>query len=301
MSISLKNPKILVVLGPTASGKSDLAVKLAKKFNSEIISADSRQVYKGLNIGTGKITKKEMSGIPHYLLDVASPKKTFTVSDFQTLSQKTIAKIIGKNKLPIICGGSAFYIDSLIYNFSLPSVPPNLKLRAQLEKKSTSALFSLLKKHDPARAKNIDRFNRRRLIRSLEIILSTGSPLPPLKKESPYQVLKIGLKKEPAELKKRIHLRLLKRIKSGMIAEVKKLHQKGLSFKRMESLGLEYRYLSRFLQNKITKDEMIKELESEINKYAKRQLTWWKPQTDIHWIKTEKEANSLVKNFLKNQ
>ncbi|MFA5173483.1 MAG: tRNA (adenosine(37)-N6)-dimethylallyltransferase MiaA [Candidatus Paceibacterota bacterium] len=299
MSITLKNPKILVILGPTASGKSDLAVKFAKKFNGEIISADSRQVYKSLNIGSGKITKKEMRGISHYLLDVANPKKTFTASDFQKHGIKAINKIIKKGKLPIICGGSAFYIDSLIYNFSLPSIPPNPKLRAQLEKKSTPALFALLEKHDPARAKNIDRFNRRRLIRSLEIILLTNLPLPPLKKESPYQILKIGIKKSKKELKKRIHLRLLKRMKIGMLKEVKNLHEKQkISWRRLEELGLEYRYLSLYLQNKMEKNAMLEKLETEINRFSKRQLTWWKPQTDIHWIKTEKEAKKLTDKFL---
>lgn len=300
MSITLKKPKIIVILGPTASGKSDLAVKLAKKYNGEIISADSRQVYKNLNIGSGKITKKEMRGVPHYLLDIVNPKKTFTASDFQKHGLKAVNKIIKKNKLPIVCGGSAFYIDSLIYNFSLPSVPPNPKLRSRLEKKTTISLFSLLKKHDPARAKNIDRFNRRRLIRSLEIVLSTNHPLHLLKKESPFQTLKIGLKKEKEELRKNIHVRLQKRMKKGMVKEIKNLHEKQkLSWHRLENLGLEYRYITLYLQNKINKNAMLEKLETEINRFAKRQMTWWKSQTDIFWIKKENESDLLVEKFLK--
>ena len=163
-----KSEKIIVVLGPTSSGKSDLAVALAlrlssgqaqKKFGirgAEIISADSRQVYQGMNLGSGKITKKEMRGVPHYLLDVASPKRRFTAAQYKKLAQATIKKIHRQNKLPIICGGTGFYIQALTDNLALPKVKPNLKLRAQLEKLSTPKLYQQLKKLDPRRAKNID-------------------------------------------------------------------------------------------------------------------------------------------------
>ncbi|MEK7634419.1 MAG: tRNA (adenosine(37)-N6)-dimethylallyltransferase MiaA, partial [Patescibacteria group bacterium] len=161
--------KIIVILGPTSSGKSKLAIKIAKKYDGEIISADSRQVYKKLNIGSGKITKKEMEGIPHYLLDVTSPKRTFTVNQYQKLAKKALKKIIKKGKLPIICGGTGLYIDTLIYDYQLPQVPPQPKLRKQLEKKSTEELFGQLQKLDSRRAQNIDKHNRRRLIRALEI------------------------------------------------------------------------------------------------------------------------------------
>src|SRR3989344_1677449 len=200
MSIGNKisKPKIIVILGQTASGKSELAVKLAKKINGEIISADSRQVYKGLNIGSGKITKKEMRGIRHHLLDVTNPKRTFTVSQYQKLAKKAIQKILNKGKTPIICGGTGLYIDALIYDYYLPEVAPQLKLRKKLEKLSTEELFKKLQKLDFHRAKNIDKNNRRRLIRALEIVLITGKTVPKLKeRESGFDVLKIGIKKSP--------------------------------------------------------------------------------------------------------
>ena len=295
---SSTKPKILVILGPTASGKSSLAVKLAKKFNGEIISADSRQVYKNLDIGTGKITKKEMEKIPHHLLDVTNPKKTFTAANFQKLGRKTIKKILSKNKLPIICGGTGFYINSLIYNYSLPSTPQNLKFRVKLEEKPVSELFTMLKKLDPERAKNIDRQNPRRLIRALEIILSSKKPVPSLKKESNYEILKIGLKINKKKLRENIENRLKKDLRRGIITESARLHKKGLSWKRMEELGLEYRLLAKFLQNFISKKELKEKLKTEIWRYAKRQLTWFKKEKDIFWISSKPAACRLVKNFL---
>ena len=162
-------PKIIAIVGPTASGKSDLAVKIARKYNGEIISADSRQVYRGLNIGTGKITKHEMLGVPHHLLDVADPKKRFTVADFKTLADKAIADISSRGKLPIICGGTGLYIDILTSGFVLPDVPPNPTLRKKLGQKTAAQLFVILKKLDPKRAENIDQTNSVRLIRAIEI------------------------------------------------------------------------------------------------------------------------------------
>ena len=283
-------PFVIAVVGPTASGKSDLAVRLAKKFNGEVISADSRQIYKGLDIGSGKITKKEMKGVPHYLLDVASPKRVFTVSQYQKLGQKAIKDILKRGKLPIICGGTGFYIDALVSNLKFPEVPPQKELRKKLEKESIESLFKKLKKLDPRRAKNIDRHNKRRLVRALEIILTTKQPVPlatTMHSSSQYNVLKIGIKKEPEELKKLIHKRLIKRLKQGMIKEVENLHRPpaggGLSWKRLDDLGLEYRYVSRYLRGLISKEEMIEKLETEIRRYAKRQMTWLRRDKNVIW------------------
>lgn len=280
-------PKVLVILGPTASGKSDLGVQLAKKLNGEIISADSRQVYKGLDIGTGKITQKEMKGIPHYLLDVADPKRTFSVTRFQKLGRQAIKKILAKGKLPIIVGGTGLYIDALIYDYLLPQVKPNLPLRKELEKLDTEKLFSKLKIRDPERASRIDSRNRRRLIRALEILAVQPIPSPSevLKKTSPYEVTKIGLRRNPEELKTLINQRLQKRFKKGMVREVQKLLvTKKITHKRLEDLGLEYRYISRYLRGLITKSEMIQQLETESYHYAKRQITWFKRDKEIEWI-----------------
>ncbi len=302
MSTKQNRSKIIVILGPTASGKSDLAVKIAQRSNGEIISADSRQVYKNLDIGSGKITKKEMRGIPHHLLDIASPKKTFTVTQYQKLAKKAIKKILAKGKIPIICGGTGFYIDSLIYDYQLPIVPPQPKLRKRLEKKSIEELFKKLKKLDPRRAGDIDRRNKRRLIRALEIILTTKKPIAVLRKyqdkKTSYDFLKIGIKKLPEELKKLIIQRLKKRLKQGLIKEVKNLHKKGLSWQRLDNLGLEYRYVSRYLRGLISKEEMVKTLEKEIYRYAKRQMTWFKRNKEIKWVERRKDASKLVKKFL---
>jgi len=292
--------KIIVIVGPTASGKSDLAVKLAKKFNGEVISADSRQVYKGMDIGTGKITKKEMRGIKHYLLDVASPKRRFTVSQYQKLALRAIEKILKKGKVPIICGGTGFYIQAVIDGILLPSVPPNWELRRKLEKKTPEQLYEFLKKLDPQRAKTIEKKNPRRLIRAIEIAKKIGK-VPPLKKQPlPYPVLILGIKKTKEELRKLIKKRLLKRFKKGMVAEVKKLRKQGISWKRLEGFGLEYRWIACFLQKKISFPEMVEKLQKDIEEFARRQMVWWKKDKRVHWITSPKEAEKKVKEFLKN-
>jgi len=315
-----RKPQLIVVLGPTASGKSDLAVELAKKFNGEIISADSRQVYRGMNIGTGKITEKKMRGIPHHLLDVASPKRRFTVAQYKKLADKTIKKILAKGKIPIICGGTGFYIQAITENLQIPEVKPDLKLRTRLEKIATKKLYEKLQKLDPRRAKNIDRYNRRRLIRALEIIYKTGKPVPPLNKIPPnlplkreetpsflkegrggFNTLYIGIKKSPDQLKKLIAVRLKKRLERGMIEEVKKLRRDGVSWKRLDDFGLEYRCISRHLQNKISREDMVTRLQKEIEHYAKRQMTWFKKyEPKTVWISNKKEAEKLASKFLKN-
>ncbi len=273
----MKKPHVIVVCGPTATGKSDYAVELAEKINGEIVSADSRQVYTGLDIGSGKITTKEMRGVPHYLLDVASPKRVFSVARYKQLGERAIDQILKKNKIPIIVGGTGFYIDVLL-GLDLPEVPPNKILRKELEKKSTEELFTLLKKKDKARALTIDKDNKVRLIRALEIIETLGT-VPKQKKILKYTVEYTYLDFPDEVLKERIHIRLVKRMRQGMLKEVQNLHNAGLSWKRLEALGLEYRYLALYLQKKLTKQQMLAELEMAIWHYAKRQRTWFKKYT----------------------
>lgn len=277
-------PKIVVICGPTAVGKSDFAVNYALKHNGEVISADSRQVYTGLDIGSGKITKKEMKGVTHHLLDVASPKRVFTVSDFQKLGDQAVTEIFAKKKLPIICGGTGFYIDALVSGIILPEVKPNKELRMKIQVLSIEKLFKMLQKLDPARAKTIDSQNKVRLIRAIEIAKALGK-VPKVKKFEKYNVDWIGLTLPDKILKERIKTRLLKRIKGGMVKEVARLHDKGVSWKRLESLGLEYKYLALFLQDKISKAEMTEILEKEIWHYAKRQMTWFKKNKEVRWRK----------------
>jgi len=296
---SQKN-KLIVILGPTASGKTDLSIKLAKKFSGEVISADSRQVYKGMDIGTGKVTKKEMQGIPHYLLDVVPPgRERFTVAEYQKLALKAIKKIQTKNKIPFLVGGTAFYIQAVVDGIIIPSIKPDWKLRKELEKKTVQELFKMLKKLDKRRAKTIESKNKRRLIRALEIIIKTKKPVPLFKKKPPqFEVLILGIKKSPKELKERIRKRLLKRLNIGMVAEIKKLRKSGVSWKRLEEFGLEYKYIALYLQNKITKKEMINRIQKESEHFAKRQMTWFKRDKRIKWIKNYKEAENLLKKFL---
>jgi tRNA dimethylallyltransferase len=292
-------PKLVVILGPTASGKTDLSIKLAKKFSGEIVSVDSRQVYRGMNIGTGKITKKEMRGIPHYLLDVASPKKRFTVAEYKTLAEKAIKKIQKKNKIPFLVGGSGFYIQAVVDNIQIPKVKPDWKLRVKLGKKPVSELYKMLRKLDPTRANRIDKNNPRRLIRALEIVLKTKQPIPPLFQNKPdFETLFLGVKRGKKELENLIEKRLLKRLKAGMIDEVKKLHKSGVSWKRLEEFGLEYRYIALYLQNKMTYNEMIERLQKEIEHYAKRQMTWFKKDKRIKWVKNYPQAEKLVRKHI---
>ena len=277
--------KIIVILGPTASGKSTLGVKLAKKINGEIISADSRQVYKGMDIGSGKITKKEMRGVPHYCINIVSPKKIFTVVDFKKYADKAIEKIFAKNKTPIIVGGTGLYIQAIVDNIILPEVKPNWKLRKELEKKTTAEIFEMLKKLDQRRAKNIDAKNPRRLIRAIEIAKTLGK-VPKLKPISrrDLDIAQFGIKLPDDVLKKNIEKRVKKMLKDGLVAETKKLKKNGLSWKRIYELGFEYKYPSLFLQNKINKKEMLAKMLTENWQYAKRQMTWFKRDKRIEWI-----------------
>ena len=272
-----------MIVGPTASGKSALAVQLARALNGEIISADSRQIYRGLNIGTGKITKQEMEKVRHHLLDVASPKKIFTAQDFIEKGHAAISEIAARGKLPIIVGGTGFYIDALLGRIRLPNVPPNTKLRARLEKKSVVQLFTLLKRRDPRRAKTIEPHHKRRIIRALEIAHTLGkNPKPQM--NTPYDAMWIGIALPMKKLEQNIAARLFARMKGGMVAEAKRLHKSDLSYKRMEGLGLEYRSLARYLQGKITREQIAEELQRDIRRYAKHQIKYWKQNKDIVWI-----------------
>lgn len=290
--------KVIVIVGPTASGKSDFAIKLARKFQGEVVSADSRQVYRGMDIGTGKVTKAEQRLVPHHLLDIAEPKRDFSVARFQRLGSKAIRDITRRGKLPIVVGGTGFYIDVLVYDAKLPDVKPNKKLRAELEKQSAEHLFARLKKLDPARASSIDPHNKRRLVRALEIVISTGKPIPTLEKESPYDILWLGIALPKEIVGRRIAARLAKRFKQGMVAEVRRLHAEGVSFKRLESFGLEYRWVAYYLQDRTTLSEMKHVLERSIIQYAKRQMTWFKRNKDIRWIENENQALRLAREFL---
>lgn len=324
----MKKKKIIAILGPTSSGKSDLAVLIAKKFNGEIISADSRQVYKNLNIGTGKVFGKWLManskalkwdqsvrltnvgakkvfvyyGISHHCIDFVNPKITYTVAQYKKCAERAISDIACRKKLPILCGGTGFYIDAVVYNQTIPEVEPNPKLRRNLERLGTEALYAKLKKLDPERAKTIDPHNPRRLVRAIEIVTMSRKAVPTLRsrtsEDSPYDVLWLGINLPEPKLKKRIHLRLVQRMRVGLIREVKNLQARGLSYARLYDLGLEYRYVSQYLEGNLTRSNLVNLLEVEIWHYAKRQMTWFKKNKNIRWIKNKNEAERLVKRFL---
>jgi tRNA dimethylallyltransferase len=310
----MASEKILIIVGPTASGKSELAVKLARHFNGEIISADSRQIYRGLDIGSGKVEGMWKSGgregkrggkkvflyksVPHYLIDEASPRVQYSVARFQREGSKVIKDILRRGKLPIICGGTAHWVDALVYGQSLPAVKPNAKLRKQLEKLSLIQLYAKLKKLDPERAAEIDANNPRRLIRALEIVMTTGKPVPKQAQQSRYDAMWLGIKTDQKSLEGKIQKRLRARIKAGMIKEVKKLRKQGLSWKRLESFGLEYKFVTLYLQGKLSRLEMEAQLLLAIRQFAKRQMTWWKRNANIYWSSSQgeltKKAQELV-------
>lgn len=296
-------PKIIVIVGPTASGKTALAIDLALRLNGEIISADSRQVYKELDLGSGKVSAEEMRGVKHHLLDVADLTQVYTGTNFVCDANSAIGDIVNRGRLPIIAGGTFFYIELLKGTNQSAPVAPNPTLRAKLETLSDEELFENLKQLDQERAERIDRYNRRRLIRSLEIIDALGK-VPRLEKaDSAFDWLTIGIKIDKNILSQRIEKRLNERLDEGMVDEVRNLLNSGVMPQRLYDLGLEYRYITEYLENKISYEEMKIILNTKIRQFAKRQLTWLKRDKDITWfnfpIETEKVVET-TRNFLNN-
>jgi len=317
----MSRKKLIVILGPTSSGKSELALELAKKFNGYIISADSRQIYKYMDIGTAKPCQAQsakrkaqnyinIEDIPHYLIDVINPDQEFTVADYQ----KQVYSILdsrflpagrqGKiqdSKLPFLIGGTGLYISSIIDGLKIPHVPPDKILRKRLNKFSVQKLFLKLKKFDPKLAETIDKKNKRRLIRALEVCMKTGKPMSAqIKKELPsFDILEIGIKLSKKELYNRIDKRVDQMIKKGLIEEVKKLHQRGYSWNLPSLSGLGYKEIGLYLQGKISLDEATKLIKLHTRQYAKRQMTWFKRDRRIKWVENKKETEKLIKEFLK--
>lgn len=274
MSSSL--PHVIVVAGPTASGKSDFAVELALSLpnGAEIISADSRQVYTGLDIGTGKITLDEMKGVVHHMLDVAQPSEIFTVSDYKVLATPILESILARGKTPIICGGTGQYIDALIYDKTFAESEPNVALREALEKLTTEELFAQLARKDPRRADEIDKHNRVRIIRALELVEAHGYVPELVEPQLVYDVEMYLMSPSKELLRERILTRLEKRLGNGMLDEAKQLLATGIKRDRMHAIGLEYKWMSSYLHNEITYEEMKEEIFFDSWHYAKRQMTW---------------------------
>ncbi len=301
--------KLIVIAGPTASGKSDLAIELAHRLDGEIISADSRQVYRGMDIGTGKVLRDLESaseneyisgGIRHHLIDIADPNETYNISDFLRDANRVITDIRARGKQPLICGGTHFWIQALLERTSFPAVPPDPVLRDRLSTNTADELYALLEVQDPTRAATIDRKNPIRLIRALEIVAALGT-VPSVTQHEPSTtenhstILVLNPPKDV--LRERIRTRLLNRFASGMIEEVERLHGQGIDWERLESFGLEYRFIAQLLRGSINQETMRIELEHAIWHYARRQLSWlrrWERQgTTLTWISDPKEAMSI--------
>lgn len=298
-----KNRKdgVIIILGPTSSGKSDIAIKLARKFNGEILSADSRQIYRGMDIGTGKVTKKEQGLARHHMLDIASPRTNFSAAQFKKKAEKIIEDILKRKKLPIICGGTGFWIKSIVDNVTYPEVRPDWKLRNYLSDKTAKELFSQLQKLDPERAKTIDTKNKVRLIRALEICKTIGQVPREIGKPEKYSFLQIGIDIGKEKLNKNIKLRLKNRFKQGMIEEVEKLHHKNkISWKRLESFGLGYKLIPQYLKGEIkNEDELFEKIYQAEKDYAKRQMTWFGKDKRIIWLVKYEEIEKKINYFTK--
>ncbi len=282
--------KLVFILGTNASGKSDLGIRLAQHFGGEIVSADSRQVYRGLDLGTGKITPAQAGTVKHHLIDVAEVTENYSLALYQRAAYQAIDSIIEAGKLPFLVGGTGLYISAIVDGYQLVNVPPNEPLRAELEKLPLAGLVERLEKADPEAARRIDKSNPRRLIRAIEIA-AAGQPHSASRKTAPrYECLQLGLTWPREILEARIERRLQQRLASGMIDEVAGLRARGVSDTRLDTLGLEYRFITRYLRGELgTLDDLRLQLAVAIRQFAKQQLTWFKRDRRIIWLDPSKD------------
>ncbi len=303
-------PKIIALVGPTTSGKTEWGLRLAKKFNGEIISADSRQIYRYMTIGTAKPRGEwkfvglrrvyHVDDIPHHMIDFLNPGKSFTAAEFRDRAMKHIKAITREGRIPIIVGGTGLYIEALTSNYSIPRVPPNKKLRAGFEEKSTEELITWLGQFDPDAAATIDPHNKRRIIRALEVCILSGKEFSKQKKKGDqlFNVLKLGICVPREELYNRIEKRIDYMIEHGLEAEVAFLakHKYGWNLPSMSGIG--YRQFKPYFEHAATLSDVRHQLKRDTKKYAKRQLTWFKRDNEIQWCYTFDEARKKVKTFL---
>lgn len=293
-------PKLAVIVGPTASGKTALSLKLAKKFKGEIISADSRAIYKKLDIGTAKPTQAERKTVPHYLINLVEPDEILTLSQYKDLAIEKIKKISAKQRLPFLVGGTALYIFAVADNWQIPEVPANKKLRAKLEKQSAEKLYFQLLQKDPEAKNFVDPKNKRRTIRALEVIAATKKPFSAQRKKGPtfFDPLFIGLEKNQTELRKNIVSRTKKMFQTGLVKEVSKILKKGYSPKLPALSGIHYKEIISYLQKKISLPEATALINKNDEQLVRRQMTWFKKDRRIKWVKSFTQATKLMKKFL---
>ena len=290
--------KLIAVMGTNASGKSGLGIELAARYGGEVVSADSRQVFRGLDLGSGKITPEEAKGVPHHLIDVCEPGEFFSMADFQRLAYAAIDDILTRGKIPFLVGGTGLYVDAVIDGYELSEIEPDLELRARLETFETPALYDMLKEKLPDT--QIDPKNRNRVMRALERL--AADDYHPGRRSPRYEVLKLGVTWPREILKQRIDERLERRLDQGMIEEVKGLMDAGVSTEFLTKLGLEYRYITEYLLGKWTYNQMLDELARAIKRFAKRQMTWFRKEENLHWLDMSadpvQQATKLIDAFL---
>jgi tRNA dimethylallyltransferase len=294
---------MVVIVGTNASGKSDLGIRLAQRFGAEIVSADSRQVYRGLDLGSGKIAPAQRKLVKHHLIDVAEVTAFYSLAQYQRAAYEAIDSIAAMGKLPLLVGGSGLYISAIVDGYQLSGVPPNEKLRGELEALPLADLVERLAKQDPEAAARTDRNNPRRLIRALEIAASGHSQGASRRNLPRYDCLQLGLTWPREVLEKRIDERLRDRLAHGMIAEVEGLRARGVSDLALEKLGLEYRYITRYLRGEIRSvEELHTQLRTAIRQFAKDQMTWFKRDRRIFWLNTAgdyfEEACNRIREWL---
>lgn len=294
-------PKLVVILGPTACGKSGLGVALAKKYGGEIVSADSRQVYRGLDLGTGKITPGEMDGVPHHLLDVAQPGEQYSVARFQQEAYAALDGIVDRSRPPFLVGGTGLYLRAVAEGYVFQAAPPDPALRSELEALPTEALRQKLL--DAGVELDVDAWNNRpRLVRLTEKLQSGGDPHAEAERRPRYDVLTLGVAYPREVVCARIDRRLAVRLDAGMVEEVRTLREQGVSDEFLYGLGLEYRYILRYLTGELSREELVDELGKAIKRFAKRQVSWFRKDRDVHWLDMAvdpvAEASALIDAFL---
>ena len=279
-------PKLIVILGTTACGKSGLGVELAKHVGGEIVSADSRQVYRGLDLGTGKVTEEEMGGVPHHLLDVVDPNESYSVAQFQRDAYAAIDDILARGKVPLLVGGTGLYVRAVAEGYTFRDSQPDPALRAELEGKSAGELYALFREKTGRTLTGGEENNRHRLVRTLEKVLA-GEDLTEAPRDPHYQVLQLGMTYPREELCRRIDERLIRRLDDGMVEEVQRLREAGATDAFLDGLGLEYRYILWYLTGKLPdREALIDELGRAIKRFAKRQMVWFKKDRDVLWLDT---------------
>lgn len=292
-------PKMVVMAGTNASGKSALGVALAKQFNGEIISADSRQVFRRLDLGSGKITPEEMQGVPHHLLDVVDPGEFYSMADFQRQAYQAAEDILSRGKVPFLVGGTGLYVASVADGYQLSDKMPDLQYRAELETYSTEALYQMLLHKLPDT--DVEPKNRNRVMRILEKLHDGDDVIPG--KSPRFQTLKLGVTWPRDVLGERIDQRMTRRFREGMMEEVRTLLRDGVSEEFLLKLGLEYKLITQYLTGIIpSEEELIRLLAIAIKQFAKRQMTWFRRDKDIHWLAMDEnpimEAGRLIEDFL---